>query len=52
MEEKIANALREAERQVNNAKFVVGCGLGDCVMYDRLKAISDELLDIIKSLED
>ena len=52
MIKKIANFLREAERQVNNAKFIVGGSVGDCFMYDRLKAISDELIEMAKSLED
>lgn len=51
MEKKVAMALREAELQVNNAKFIIGCGIGDCVMYERLKAISNELLDMAESLE-
>ena len=51
MERKIRTCLREAEKQINNAKFVVGCGVGDCMMYERLKAMSDELLDMINSLE-
>lgn len=51
MGKKIAKALREAERQVNNAKFVVGCGVGDCVLYERLKRIGEELWDIIDAME-
>ena len=51
MEQKVANCLREAERQLNNAKFIVGAGIGDCMMYDRIKQIGQELLDMINALE-
>lgn len=49
-ESMVAASLKEAERQINDAKFVVGCVIGDCVMYDRLRAMRDELLDMINSL--
>ena len=51
MEQKVANSLKKAELELNNAKFVVGCGIGNCVMYERLKRMTDELLDMIEALE-
>lgn len=51
MEKKVATALRNAEHELNNAKFVVGCGIGNCYLYERLKAISEELLDLAEGLE-